>query len=112
MPLRTVRGLKDRQDRARAAIKQYATRSQDGHYMSVLWAFLFYTKIGIRDNMQKIISKYKELNKICKQYPAIELSDIENKNKYLQQHIQSSENCKPGKYTRNGFVEQFIYNKK
>lgn len=80
--------------------------------MSVLWAFLFCGKIGIMNNTKKIISKYEGLNKICKQYPAIELPGIENKSRYLQQYIQAKEKCKLEKYAKDGFVEQFIYNEK
>ena len=56
---------------------------------------------------RRIRDKYAELNKACRQYPAIELSSIEDRGGYVQRDRQPGKFHKPEGYAKDGFVENF-----
>ena len=53
---------------------------------------------------RRIINKYAELNKACKQYPIIELSSIEE---HVKRGTKSKTYQKPEGYAKDGFIEKF-----
>lgn len=55
---------------------------------------------------RRIIEKYAELNKACKQYPAIQLSSEEDRGGYI---VHNNQICDPPEYdyAKDGFIEVF-----
>ena len=56
---------------------------------------------------RRIIEKYAELNKACKQYPLIELSSVEDRGGYIQHNRKPKVYQKPDGYAKDGFIENF-----
>lgn len=55
----------------------------------------------------RIIERYAELNKVCRQYPKIELLSVEDRGGYVKRVRQSNIYRKPQGYAQDGFVEKF-----
>ncbi len=57
---------------------------------------------------RRIIEKYAELNKACKQYPPIQLSSIEDRGGYIVRDNQKSTFSPQEKdYAEDGFIAVF-----
>ncbi len=55
---------------------------------------------------RRIIEKYAELNRACKQYPAIQLSSEEDRGGYIK-HNNKACNPQEKNYAPGGFIEVF-----
>lgn len=55
----------------------------------------------------RIIERYAELNKVCRQHPKIELLSVEDRGGYVKRVKQSNIYQKPQGYAQGGFVEKF-----
>lgn len=56
---------------------------------------------------RRIIDKYAELNKACKQYPVIELSSLEERGGYVKRGSKPRTYRKPQVHAKDGFIEKF-----
>lgn len=56
---------------------------------------------------RRIIEKYAELNKACKQYPPIQLSSIEDRGGYVVRDSMHTSSPEEKDYAEDGFIEVF-----
>lgn len=57
---------------------------------------------------RRIIEKYAELNKACKQYPPIQLSSIEDRGGYVvRENPMHTSSSQEKDYADDGFIEVF-----